>query len=245
MFCNIYTPGKVFTVTGYQIPVTMSVNGDEVASFSTVFPFWHFQEPCLEVLARYLVSLHLRSFLEAESLRVKPEDSVIFRRVEEEEIMWSRNTKQKKKHRIQFRVEGEVGLCICELSHRENNLKHTCLVAMGKARQQKPSEGEEWTKQEVMIPDSITNRQEGFGSAGEEAMTPPNCTGNGSLSVDLVPLYLHEHLQHRDLITREFTGRLEGFQWGVIKMIRDCWNWHNEETRWEESDIYSLGERDN
>lgn len=63
-----------------------------------------------------------------------------------------------------------------------------------------------------MIPDSITNRQEGFGSAGEEAMTPPNCTGNGSLSVDLVPLYLHEHLQHRDLITREFTGRLEGFQ---------------------------------
>lgn len=56
---------------------------------------------------------------------MKPGDPAKFRRVEKEEIMWIRNTKQKKK-----RLQGSIwdgawtwGCSFCELSHLENNLK--------------------------------------------------------------------------------------------------------------------------
>lgn len=165
--------------------------------FCTAFPFCHFQEPFflffLRCLAGYLVWLHFRSwfcFLKQKFCKKWNQETLLNIGVEEERITWSRNTKQER--RLQDSVWDGAWTCgcsACELRHLENNLPDTFLMGWGRPRQHKLSE-EEWTKHKAMT----ATKTEDFWAAGEEAMTSLNCRGNGSLSVKLVPLYLHSCL---------------------------------------------------
>lgn len=76
-----------------------------------------------------------------------------FRRIAEERITWSGNTKQERK-RLQDSVWDRAWTCgcsTCELRHLDNNLPDTFLMEWGRPRQHKLSEGEEWAQHKAVI----------------------------------------------------------------------------------------------